>query len=127
MKQNRNDPEIKAFINTGFAISKPSILTKLRRRDIEWRKFTFIRSYGKHSVIDFIGTYNNYLFMPEKSEQFINHLLTLFYKTNPNPSLQLKIAFTHTLHSNLLLPKTASPQHEKFLSENPQFTHKKDS
>ena len=104
---NTNDEQISEFLLNGFAKSDPKLLSKLRRRQINWRIFKFglssKRGTGKYSSFDLVGEYHNYYFIVGMEECLIKHLVNLFNLTNPLAPPHMKGAFNNRLRINYLI------------------------
>ena len=104
---NTKDEQISEFLLNGFAKSDPKLLSKLRRRQINWRIFKFglssKRGTGKYSSFDLIGKYNNYYYVVGMEEYLIKHLVDLFNLNNPSAPPHMKGAFNHKLRINYLI------------------------
>ena len=103
----KKDKQICEFFSDGFAKSNKNLLSKLRRRQINWRVFncglSSKRGKGKYSSVDLIGGMNKYYYIVGMEENLIEYLVDLFNLKNPCAPPHMKGAFNHMLRNNYLI------------------------
>lgn len=104
--------QLEEFNRNGFIRSNDDLMDIVRnslRLDPNVKTFktsTCSNGSTKYSAMSFFGMFNvRYFYDVNRIDGFIEHLYTLFYNTNPKPSLPLSKAFSKMLSSNYLIPK----------------------